>query len=313
MSLSAVPPRLSVVIAAQNARSTIGRCLESIEAQRGSGIRQIILVDNSTDGTADFVRQGFPTVEVVERTGDALVPELWGHGILMSREEIVALTTGNMAPEAGWAAAVLDAYTRDEWAGVGGVVLPAAGLDALAAAVYWLRYHRYAGRPPASVVRDIPGDNGSYRRSHLTPYTDRIRREGFWEYEINQDLTASGARLFNTPDAAVRYLGGESFVDFARQRLVHGRRFGANRIARLRGVRRWLLVASWPLTPVAFLARIVREASRAGGAASLLRASPPLVCLLMCWSVGELSGYLMGPAPASAKAVRPERQLAERG
>src|SRR5438876_69187 len=124
MSPPAVPPRLSVVIAAQNARTTVGRCLESVEAQRGCGIQQIILVDNSTDGTADFVRQRFPAVKVIEKTGSALVPELWGEGVLMSRAEIVALTTANMAPEAGWATALLDVYARDEWAGVGGVVLP---------------------------------------------------------------------------------------------------------------------------------------------------------------------------------------------
>jgi hypothetical protein len=269
-------------------------------------------VDNSTDGTADFVRQSFPAVEVVERIGPATVPELWGEGILKSRHEIVALTTASMAPEAGWARALLDAYTGNEWAGVGGVVLPGIGLDPLAAAVYWLRYHRYAGRPEAGVASDIPGDNGSYRRSCLAPYTARIKREGFWEYEINQDLTAGGARLFSTPESAVRYLGGESFVEFARQRVVHGRRFGAKRIERLSKARTWLLVALWPLTPVAFLARIVGGASRAGGATSLLRASAPLLWLLLCWSVGELQGYVMGLPHTSAQSARPERAAAER-
>jgi hypothetical protein len=98
-------------------------------------------------------------------------------------------------------------------------------------------------------------------------------------------------------------VGGESFGDFARQRLVHGRRFGAKRVERLQGARRWLLVAAWPLTPVTFLARIVREAAQAGGGTSLLRASPPLLWLLLCWSVGELQGYLTGPAVRSERAA----------
>jgi hypothetical protein len=141
-------------------------------------------------------------------------------------------------------------------------------------------------------VHDVPGDNGNYRRARLEPYFDRIRREGFWENEINQDLVRSGDQLFTTPAAAVRYVGGESYSTFAHQRVLHGRRFGAKRMAALGGVRGWLLLAAWPLTLMALLARIVRGAAKAGGTASLVRAFPPLVWLLLCWSGGELQGYL---------------------
>lgn len=291
---TATERRLSVVVASHNARATVGRCLESLENQRPSGIRQIILVDKSSDGTAEWVRQHFPSIEVLQKTGDVLVPELWAEGVMRSREPIVALTTANMAAEPNWASAILDCYARGEWAGVGGVILPAAGLNPLDAAIYWLRYHRYAGSPEATVVSDIPGDNGSYRCSRLDSYRERIQRDGFWEYEINQSLIKGGARLFSTPGAVVRYIGGESFLDFARQRLMHGCRFGAKRVEHLHGPRRWMLLIAWPLTPFAFLARIVRGAVQAGGAMSLLKSSPPLVVLLMCWSIGEFYGYLVG-------------------
>jgi glycosyltransferase involved in cell wall biosynthesis len=292
--LTGTNERLTVVVAAQDAAATLPRCLDALRSQRADAIGQIIVVDGSRtpDAIAAAVAE-HTGVEFVEH-GPGLVPELWAAGILRSREAIVALTTANMAAEPGWADSLLDVYARETYDAVGGIILPGADLDRSAAAVYWLRYHRYAGRLPAGPVDDIPGDNGSYRRGVLEPAFSRIRREGFWEFEFNQELRRRGGRLYSTPAAAVRYLGGESFGDFARQRVVHGRRFGGKRVAAAPGPRRWLSVAVWPLTPVAFLVRIVREARRAGGSASLARSFGPLIWLLLCWSIGELEGYVLG-------------------
>ncbi len=305
-SETTTPARLSVVVAAQDARATIGRCLQELEHQRPDGVAQLIVVANSSDGTADYVRQHFARVEVVEHRGWALVPELWGDGILRSREEIVALTTAQMVPDAGWARALLREHAGHSWAGVGGPILPAPGLGMLDQAVYWLRYSRYAARQPAGVVHDIAGDNASYRRALLLELSERIRREGFWEHEVHALLRQRGARLSCTPHAVMRYHGGTRFRHFARQRLSHGRRFGAQRIAHLGGIRRLLMPVVWPLTPAVFLARIWRDALRAGGSASLLKAMPVLLCLLICWSAGELLGYLSGkPEAAVAVADQP--------
>jgi glycosyltransferase involved in cell wall biosynthesis len=288
------PATLSVVVAAQNARECVAECLNVLEHQRPDGIAQIILVDNSTDGTASYVRQHFPAVHVVRRAGEALIPELWGEGILRSTAEIVGLTTGDMVPDAGWARALLRAYRDESWAGVGGIVLPAVGLGMVDRAVYWLRYSPYAAWRGAGPVDDIPGDNGSYRRAALCPFAQLVRREGFWETEVDALLRAQGAQLLLDSAVLVRYQGGTRFGDFARRRLIHGRRFGAQRISRLRGSQRLLLLAAWPLTPVAFLARIARNARAARGTGSLLGSMPALLPLLLCWSVGELTGYVSG-------------------
>lgn len=295
----AAPTRLSVVVAAQDARATVGPCLRALESQRADGVAQVILVDNSTDGTADHARRRFPGVEVVERAGGALVPELWGEGIRRSREDVVALTTAEMVADDGWARALLGAYAGRLRAGVGGAILPGPGLRLRERAVYWLRYSRYAAGRVTGPVRDIAADNGSYRRRQLAPFAERVRREGFWENEINAVLCRDGLELFAAPEAIVRYRGGTRFGRFARQRLAHGRRFGRRRMAGLARWQRPFLLAAWPLTPLAFLARIGRDALRAGQAGSLVGALPPLLWLLACWSVGELRGYLAGVLDAA--------------
>lgn len=53
---------ISVIIVTYNSRDHIGRCLESLQ---DSGA-EIVVVDNaSRDGTADLVRQSFPTVKLI--------------------------------------------------------------------------------------------------------------------------------------------------------------------------------------------------------------------------------------------------------
>jgi len=123
-----------------------------------------------------------------------------------------------------------------------------------------------------------------------------VRYEGFWEPEIHALLRERGGRLLCTPEAVVRYQGCARAGEFARQRLAHGRRFGQDRIRRLPQPFRVLLLAAWPLTPVAFLARICRDALAAGSGASLIGALPALLWFLGFWSAGELLGYLSGVA-----------------
>ncbi|NWG18080.1 MAG: glycosyltransferase family 2 protein [Chloroflexi bacterium] len=58
---------LGIVIVNWNTRDFLKRCLETVLASTGDFTYHVIVVDNaSTDGSADMVRQSFPTVQVIE-------------------------------------------------------------------------------------------------------------------------------------------------------------------------------------------------------------------------------------------------------
>ena len=61
-------PELSVIIASYNARRTIEMCLNSLRLQKSPRTFEVILVDSSTDGTGDVVRQGYPEVRLITST-----------------------------------------------------------------------------------------------------------------------------------------------------------------------------------------------------------------------------------------------------
>ena len=57
---------LTIVIVSYNVRDCLGRCLESLLRALNSNAAQIIVVDNaSDDGSADFVRANFPSVNLI--------------------------------------------------------------------------------------------------------------------------------------------------------------------------------------------------------------------------------------------------------
>lgn len=296
-SLSQVPDRLSVVVASQGIPVTLPDCLHALERQRGEGIAKITVVAAAGHGSAlAGLIARFPNVTFLAAEGERLTPELWGTGMLRSREDIVAFLTAHMIPEDGWARALLHAHSHQgaHPAGVGGPIRPSPSLGIRDRAIYWLRYSNLAATYPAGATTDIAGDNGSYRWEALWSWRERVAREGFWEHEANAWLRAQGEQLWHDPAAGVLYAGGEDFLSFARQRIVHGRRFGAERLAGAGPARRLFRLASWPLTPLIFFSKISRNAARADGAASFTRALPALIFFVACWSTGELLGYLGG-------------------
>ena len=59
-----VKPRISVIIAAYNAAEYIASCLQSLEAQETNVSFETIVVDSSTDHTAEIVKRSFPSVRL---------------------------------------------------------------------------------------------------------------------------------------------------------------------------------------------------------------------------------------------------------
>ena len=64
-------PSLAIIIVTYNSKDEIGMCLESLVGHTEPFPTTITVVDNaSSDGTAAFVRQRFPAVQVIEAGGN---------------------------------------------------------------------------------------------------------------------------------------------------------------------------------------------------------------------------------------------------
>jgi glycosyltransferase involved in cell wall biosynthesis len=82
-------PKVSVILPAFNAESTVGRALASVVAQAVPDVELIVVNDGSTDGTADVVRALCPTARIVTQPNRG-VAAARNTGIANARGELIA-------------------------------------------------------------------------------------------------------------------------------------------------------------------------------------------------------------------------------
>jgi glycosyltransferase involved in cell wall biosynthesis len=96
-------PQISVVILAYNEEASIGRCLESIVAQSQSADEIVVVNNNSTDRTAEIVRQ-FPA-RLVDEPEQGFTPAR-NRGFNEARYPIMVRFDADGVMPPGWLAAV---------------------------------------------------------------------------------------------------------------------------------------------------------------------------------------------------------------
>jgi hypothetical protein len=174
-------------------------------------------------------------------------------------------------------------------------------------AVFYLRYSAFLHAPARrGVATEIAGDNAAYRRDALDRHAASFG-EGFWEVDFHHRVRAEGGTLALVPDAAVTFGRSFPFGTILRQRFVHGRHFGAGRVAS--GARRaWQVVLAAPVVPLVLVRRIAaRVLPHPRHRRRFALALPASLALAAAWSAGEAWGAVAGagvrPTPAPGVAA----------
>jgi len=203
----------------------------------------------------------------------------------------VALSVVHCRPDPRWIDTLL-AADLDEFTAIGGAINNDPDSDARGWAIFLLRYLRYAHPFAPHDTSDLPGDNAVYDRKVLLRYADAFT-DGFWEPEIHAGLLREGRRLRLDPALCVIHANGYGTLEFTRQRLAHGRRYGHSRGINMGRVRRFLYAALSPAIPVVFGGKLVRQVLRRRDMRRhFVPALPYLVLFVGAWSIGEMRGAL---------------------
>lgn len=291
--------KLSIVLASHNARAAVAPCLAQLQSQieHSRETVEIIVVDNSTDGTASVIenwRDQMPALRHLAAASDALIPQLWQIGIAQGAGEIVALSTTHCVPAPDWIAQILRAHDAPH-AGIGGAIecAPRAGL--VQWAIYFCRYSAFMPPFAPRAASDIAADNASYKKAALDACA-HTWREGFWEPAVHACLRENGETLWVTPAIVVAQQRSFSLRGFLANRFRHGQQFGGERAARFGPFKRALYALASPLIPALFLFRIARQVlSKGRHRAQFWRALPVTILFLLSWSAGEFRGYCAPP------------------
>lgn len=102
----------SIVIPNWNGAKFLPTCLDSLARQTHQRL-EIIVVDNAShDGSQELVRTRYPHVKLLEMPENRGFTGACNAGMQIADGEFVALLNNDTEADAGWAAAVIDAFSR---------------------------------------------------------------------------------------------------------------------------------------------------------------------------------------------------------
>lgn len=212
-------PGVQVVIVSYNSRDLISPCLESLLAQDYSNL-EITVVDNaSADGTAAFVRENFPTVNVIESKKNLGFAGGCNLGFTASSSRYVALLNQDALARKNWITELVRVAELDpRVAGVGSkllmdrcpTILNSTGIEINEAGWAWDRQVGERDEDPSPLPQEVFGVCGGallYRRDAIEAVGGFDRRYFmyFEDTDLCWRLRLNGQKVFYAPLAVVRH------------------------------------------------------------------------------------------------------------
>ena len=238
----------SVVVVTWDGRERLSESLPAIVGQQGVR-HEVILVDNgSTDGTAAWVRDAFPSVHLVELPGNAGFAAGNNRGFEAARAPLVATINNDAIPDPDWLASLVSAAAAHPDAGMFASrmvylhdpeVIDSAGISLDPLGIAW---DRNAGTP---LQNDADGEvfgasagAALYRRELLLATGGFDER--FFAYLEDVDLAWRarwlGWKARYVPAARVRHMHSATWAEDSPLKTYH---LGRNKV--------WLIAKNYPL------------------------------------------------------------------
>lgn len=286
-------PKISVIIASYNARKTIGECLASLHKQATEADFEVIVVDSSTDGTADLVEKKFPGVKVFRFAKRKYCGDARNFGISMARGAIVAFIDADCTVAPDWVDTVIAAHNSPGLA-IGGAIANGNPASHVGWAAYFCEFSQWMPGGRSRWLNDIAGASMSYKRCAFEEFGGLIEGTYCSDTEFHWRLEREGYRLRFEPLIEIAHHNIDNFGRFLRHEYQHGRSFAQVR-TRSQGfslTRRCAYVLLSPLIPIRlFISISARALANAMYRNAFLKVAPMLVLGIISWSLGECRGY----------------------
>ena len=289
-------PSLSVVIASRNAERTIEACLSSLRGQETNEDFETIVVDSSTDRTAELIEQGFPQVRLYRFAERKFCGDARNIGVSRARGQIIALTDADCRASKTWVDEVLRAH-RSPYLAIGGAIASAEPANLVGWAAYFCEYSNWMPRSEPRSLDDIAGANMSYKRGAFDRYGPFLEGTYCSDSEFHWRLGRDHHRLRFLPNIVVFHHSIDDFGEFVAHEFEHGASFARVR-TRARGFsrpRRLVYVLLGPLIPFKVMFQVLRNnLENRVYLYHFLRALPLVTLGILSWSAGEVVGYADG-------------------
>jgi GT2 family glycosyltransferase len=230
-------PNISVVVLNHNGRGWLAPCLSALAVQTMPGV-EVVLVDNdSTDGSADFVEDAFPAVRVLRLPSNLGFTGGNNAGARVARAPMLAFLNNDTVADAAWLSALKAALDADPSAGLAtsrivslddGVTIDSAGDGYLRAGGAFKRGHGETDEhylEPAEVFgacgaafmirRPVFEELGGFDEDFFLVYED---------VDLSYRAQLAGYRCLYVPEARVRHAGSATLGRVSPRSVFYGQR-----------------------------------------------------------------------------------------
>lgn len=286
--------KISVVIPSVNGLPIIKECLESIYRQKNSDISEVIVIDCSNEQTRKVIREIFKEVTLICPQDKKTIPELRSIGIKAAKTDILVMIEDHCLVCENWFTEILKAH-ESEYIAIGGAVENICCDRILDWATFFCEYSSFIQPVPSGIVRDLPGNNVSYKRSEIIRLSGESIDEGFWEGFLHAKLMEQGYELFSNPSIIVYHKKAFGFLEFLLQRFYYSRSFAGMRNIELSVIKRIVYGMFCLFLPLLIMLRLcIRVLSKGRLRREFALSIPFLLAFTIVWAIGEFWGYIFG-------------------
>jgi glycosyltransferase involved in cell wall biosynthesis len=287
-------PELSVIIASFNSKRTIGDCLESLRRQTTSATFEVIVVDSSSDGSANLVARRFPEVKLLRFASRKFPGSARNAGVAAAEASVLSFTDADCVVRSDYVDEVLKAH-GDPSLAVGGTIANLEPANIVAWAAYLCEFSEWMPGAQRQAVSNIATANASYKKRAFDDYGGFIGGTYGSDTDFNWRMGRHGLKPLLAPSIAVSHRSIDELGKFLRHEFVHGQDCARMRIRGqgFSALRRWLYAACFWLIPIKLLLVIATRMLKNRTYLRPFVKALPLVALgLGCWCLGELVAYV---------------------
>jgi glycosyltransferase involved in cell wall biosynthesis len=278
-----------------NAEGVIGRCLDSLRAQKTAEPFEIIVVDSSADGAARLVESEYPEVTLITFPERKFPGAARNAGLATAHGEVVAFIDADCTADVHWVDAILEAH-RTPHAAIGGAIAN-DGRGLVTWAAYFCEFSEWMPGGRARWLSDMAAANISYKRPILDEYRPLIEGTYCSDSELHWRMARDGHRIWFDPSVLICHHSIGRLGAFLRHTFAHGQSFARVRVGgqRFSAGRRAVYAGLCWLIPLVLTARQLRRHARNRAClGAFLKSLPLVIAGLFAWGIGEGVGYVKG-------------------
>ena len=289
-------PQLSIIIASYNSGKSIKRCLESLRNQDTEAGFEIIVVDSSTDNTADYVEKDFPETRLYTFAERKFCGDARNFGISKAKGEIIAFIDADCTAETDWVSEIVKAH-RSPYPAIGGAIANGDLRSYVGWAGYFCEFSQWMPGTAEGWQTDVAGANMSYKRKVFDDIGSFIEGTYCSDTEFHWRLARSGHLVRFDPSIQISHFCIDDLTNLIRHEYHHGRNFAKVCLTGrdFSEMRRLIYAILFFMIPLRLFFKIgLRIFRNTIYLRPFLKASPLLFLTLFSWSLGECTGYIRG-------------------